>query len=343
MGFAERLLDLSSTPLSAPLSLLFLDVNFFAEVNNSVGRVVADAVLRWIGIILLEETQADVYRLGGDEFVAILERGEHHDHELAAKHIYDRFNNEAAQFGLRAPVASVTLIQYRLGDKLTSGDFLVHLGTAILDVKESYQRAYKLFRMEDLAPTADRRVVEWIANLTLQRLVILGWMLDEAHHLAYTDAVTGLPNMRAAEDQLLAVLEQAREQNTVFTVLLADGDDLREYNKISYAAGDEMIRRLSDVLRAGLRPSDFLARWRVGDEFLAILYSTSLDQAITVAERLVRQVDSESRSWEIPITISIGVAAYPGHGRTVEELIAHAERANAKAKDLGKNQVVSEL
>lgn len=343
MGFAERLLDLSSTPLSAPLSLLFLDINFFAEVNHTAGRLVADAVLRWIGIILREETQADVYRLGGDEFVAILERGEHNDHERVAKRIYDRFNNEAAQFGLKAPVASVTLIHYPPRVEVTAGDFLVHLGNAILDVKESYQRAYKLFQVEDLASTANRRVVEWIANLTLQRLVILGGMLDEANHLAYTDAVTGMPNMRAAEDQLLAVLEQAREEDAVFTVMLVDGDDLREYNKISYAAGDEMIRNLSNVLRAGLRPSDFMARWRVGDEFLAILYGASLEHATTVAERLVRQVESESRSWEIPVTVSIGVASYPEHGRTVEELIAHAERANSRAKELGKNQVVSDL
>jgi diguanylate cyclase (GGDEF)-like protein len=88
-----------------------------------------------------------------------------------------------------------------------------------------------------------------------------------------------------------------------------------------------------------LRPGDFIARWRVGDEFLVLLPTTTQNDAFIVAERLRSEVESKSKAWEIPITISIGISMYPAHGSTVEELLAAVERAAKHSKEHGKNQI----
>ena len=100
-----------------------------------------------------------------------------------------------------------------------------------------------------------------------------------------------------------------------------------------------MIARLGSLLYDAIRPLDFLARWRTGDEFLILLGNTSVDQAIQLGNRLLDAVSSGSKEWTYPITISIGVAGYPDHGKMLEGLIHQAELGLSKAKDQGKNQV----
>ena len=121
---------------------------------------------------------------------------------------------------------------------------------------------------------------------------------------------------------------------------MIDGDNIRAYNSINYAAGDEMIRDMSFVFKDNLRPTDFVARWRVGDEFIVILPDTAIEGAKIIGERFRLAVKEASRSWRFPVTISIGIASYPTHGDTIDALIDKVESANKRAKDQGKNQVV---
>ena len=100
-----------------------------------------------------------------------------------------------------------------------------------------------------------------------------------------------------------------------------------------------MLKGLSEVLSSHLRPGDFIARWRVGDEFLVLLPTATGNDAFLVAERLRSEVESRSKAWEIAITISIGIANFPSHGSTVEELLAAVEKAAKHSKTHGKNQI----
>ena len=101
-----------------------------------------------------------------------------------------------------------------------------------------------------------------------------------------------------------------------------------------------MIRNLANTLSQHLRPGDFLARWRVGDEFFVILPETPSEKALHVAERLRAAVEDESKTWRIPVSISIGVAEYPASGASIRELLDAVEKSAKQAKDNGKNQVV---
>jgi len=170
-------------------------------------------------------------------------------------------------------------------------------------------------------------------------MVSLGFMLDKSYQQAYTDSITGLPNMRAAMDECESMVQQHLSTQGAFTVLLIDGDDLSKYNKIGYLAGDEMINQLGAILKIELRPGDFLARWRTGDEFLILLGGTSTNLAVSIANRLCKSVSDASQSWTYPITISIGVAGFPEHGKSMTDILHQAELALTQAKNLGKNQV----
>ena len=119
-----------------------------------------------------------------------------------------------------------------------------------------------------------------------------------------------------------------------------DGDNLRIYNNDNYAEGDMMLRDLSSVLRKYLRPDDYIARWRSGDEFIAILPAANVDGAIIVAERFRQAIKEESKSWKYPISISIGVSTFPIHGKSNEEIIQNSEKALKLAKEQGKDKVV---
>ena len=113
-----------------------------------------------------------------------------------------------------------------------------------------------------------------------------------------------------------------------------------DLNSRGYAAGDDVIRKITSTLTAALRPNDFLGRWRMGDEFIIILPETTVEQASMVAERLRASVEQASQGWLFPTSISIGVAYYPKHGYTTNKLVEAAEKALSLAKMSGKNRVI---
>ncbi|MFT3892488.1 MAG: GGDEF domain-containing protein [Anaerolineales bacterium] len=124
------------------------------------------------------------------------------------------------------------------------------------------------------------------------------------------------------------------------SICLIDGDSLKRYNSKGYSAGDDVIRKITQTLSTALRPSDFLGRWRMGDEFIVILPGTEVDKAAMVAERLRESIERASKGWLFPTSISIGVSYYPKHGYTADKLIEAAEKALALAKMSGKNRVI---
>ena len=128
--------------------------------------------------------------------------------------------------------------------------------------------------------------------------------------------------MKAALLNLEQTLQNANSNQQHFSLFLIDGDNIRAYNDINYAVGDEMIREMSAVFKNNLRPNDFVARWRTGDEFVVILPNTPSEAAKIIAERFRLAVKEASKSWIFPTTISIGVASYPVHGDNTDSLIA---------------------
>jgi diguanylate cyclase (GGDEF)-like protein len=349
LSFVEALSELPAMVEKQPFAILNADLNHLYMLNKSKGRAYGDSVIRWMEIVLREESNAPTYRIGGDQFSVILTSGSTSDYEEVSDRIFARLNREGEQQGLPAPAVRIAVVHYNDHYPYSLNDMMFQLGQTMLDVKSARDRMMHAYHARDLIKSdihtgdMDPReqspaevVLRWIANDAIGHLFFMGKMLDTAQRTSYVDAISGLPNMRA----VLLKLEKEIASRQPFTVLLMDGDNTRAYNNVSYACGDDMIQKISAVLSEKLRPGDFLARWRSGDEFMVILPNTSSEAGRIVGERFRLSVKEASLNWMFPITITTGVATYPQHGSDVDSMVDAAEKAMKKGKDEGKDQVV---
>jgi len=184
----------------------------------------------------------------------------------------------------------------------------------------------------------------WLVPLCLGPLFLIyrSLLVPSLKEEARTDPKTELANMKHWNQMAQAEVERARRFRRPLSVVLADFDLLRDVNnRYGHLMGDQMIRRVADAIRASLREYDVPARFG-GDEFVVLMPETTLPEAMSVAERIRREVESivlKSGEGPVPASVSIGVALFPAHGRTASDLLAAADRAVYKAKALGRNRV----
>jgi len=189
----------------------------------------------------------------------------------------------------------------------------------------------------------------------LETLAILTNMLSVAIHnaqlyehikgLSYTDAMTGLHNFRFFKLRLKEEIARAWRTNQPISLLILDVDFFKNYNdKLGHPAGDDLLRKLSHLLRYTVRDNDIVCRYG-GEEFAIILPGTEEVGAYVLAERLRQKVEKEKffREEVQPqkkITISIGLSTFPEDAVTMEDLIVAADQALYHAKNQGRNLVV---
>ncbi len=353
LSFVETLDHMSAQDEKPQFSILYTDVNHFHMLNETRGHSYGDLVIRWLGIVLQEESHSPTYRIGGDDFAVILTDGMHTEHEELLNRIYTRLNREGEQLDIPSPPAKIALIHFDNEHVFSIKDVMYHLWETIYDVKKNKDGTISIYWTQNLLKSttnADEQshenlnraweVLQYIANNAISGIVGMGQELDVTQKTSYLDSISGLPNMRAALLKIDQAIKDAVSSNQPFSILLADGDNLRKYNSISYAAGDAAIQNMGAVLSKNLRPEDFVARWRTGDEFIVILPNTFGEGAKTVAERFRSAIREASKAWKFPTSISIGIATYPKHGDNINALVDMAEMANKQAKDEGKDRVI---
>ncbi len=159
---------------------------------------------------------------------------------------------------------------------------------------------------------------------------------------AITDELTQLANRRRFTETLAVEVRRAERFGDPLALVLADLDDFKQINdRYGHQAGDEVLRRFSDVLRESVRDFDLPVRYG-GEEFVVLLPETGLDGAEQLARRLqtalLRLRLPEIGEDRPPVTASFGVAAYPA-ARSAEGLLSAADGALYRAKAAGKNRV----
>ena len=161
---------------------------------------------------------------------------------------------------------------------------------------------------------------------------------------AMTDPLTGLHNSRWMHDSGAAELAEAAFEAKPMALLLLDLDHFKQVNDdAGHAAGDLALQRVAARLRAGVRTGDAVVRVG-GEEFVAMLRDCDAAGALTVADGIRHAVAEISLPAGVRLdhlTASIGVAVYPEHGSTLEQLLAAADRAMYAAKHGGRDRVES--
>jgi diguanylate cyclase (GGDEF)-like protein len=161
----------------------------------------------------------------------------------------------------------------------------------------------------------------------------------QLERLSLTDPLTGLFNRRHLMTVLENELKRAARNKHQFGLLMLDVDHFKTYNDaFGHQAGDDALMKVAGVLKAELREVDCAARYG-GEEFVALLPETSPEAAAEVAERICQAVRRTAFQGD-PVTISVGVAAFPAQANSLEALIAAADGALYHAKRQGRDRVV---
>jgi len=163
-----------------------------------------------------------------------------------------------------------------------------------------------------------------------------------AERLAMFDPLTEVHNRRYLHLRLEDEFRRAQRYDNPLALVLADLDQFRGINEAAgHLMGDSVLRAVAHCLRGCIRETDTLAR-AGGDEFACLLPQTHLAGALTVAERIRRDVGAlrTGPASELLVTTSVGVASFPAaHVQTAEELVRAADASLARAKREGRNRV----
>ncbi|HEX3831527.1 MAG TPA: diguanylate cyclase [Solirubrobacteraceae bacterium] len=163
--------------------------------------------------------------------------------------------------------------------------------------------------------------------------------LELAEWRAASDALTGLPNRRAADETIRRLTAHAGRTLSPLGVLLLDLDRFKQINdRHGHEHGDQALAIVGQVLTASIRASDFAARYG-GEEFLILLPDTDRRGAIEVAEKIRHAIEHAEMPVIGGLTGSLGVAALPEDAVDPDQLIRKADRALYAAKARGRNRV----
>lgn len=167
--------------------------------------------------------------------------------------------------------------------------------------------------------------------------------IGEAERLSQTDDLTKLHNARYLRQFLLNEIRRARRYGTSVAALFLDLDDFKRVNDAhGHLAGSHVLMEMAAVMLASIRDTDAVARYG-GDEFVIVLPDTGIELAGTVAERIRSRISQHffngGRNLKLSLAASFGVAAFPQHASSPQQLIACADRAMYEAKAASKNCV----
>ena len=167
--------------------------------------------------------------------------------------------------------------------------------------------------------------------------------IAEAERLSQTDDLTKLHNARYLRQFLLNEIRRARRYGSSVAALFLDLDDFKQINdEYGHLVGSHVLMEMAAVILSSIRDTDAVARYG-GDEFVIVLPDTGTELAGQVAERIRHRITRHNfnggRRLQLSLTASFGVAAFPKHASSPQQLIACADTAMYEAKAANKNCV----
>jgi diguanylate cyclase (GGDEF)-like protein len=159
------------------------------------------------------------------------------------------------------------------------------------------------------------------------------------------DPQSGLYNRRFMEESLQREISRAQRKQTQIGIIMGDMDHFKKFNDVyGHAAGDKIITLVGKLLKEKFRGSDIACRYG-GEEFIIILPESDQADTIKRADKLREEIKNMELVYQGQVlgtlTMSMGVAAYPANGTRIEELLRVADTALYKAKQEGRDRVVS--
>jgi len=235
------------------------------------------------------------------------------------------------------------------------GPRLLGLALGAAALQQAHVLLLHVIPLEGLSPTAYGAVLALIDLLVSVGMGMgMGiWLLEEerrnaalasreVEHLAYHDALTGLPNRRLLLDRLDQAIAQARRADEKVVLMFLDLDRFKVINdSLGHAVGDELLCAVATRLKHRIRTGDTIARIG-GDEFALLFQRVHRPtDAVQIADNLLRALRAPFNiaNRELFLTTSVGIAFHPEDGNDGETLLRHADLAMYKAKEEGRNNL----
>ena len=199
----------------------------------------------------------------------------------------------------------------------------------------AYSRSIRLHEVRQQIRVSERALQRQLE----ENQILQAQLKDQAQR----DALTGVFNRRYMVEALERELAQAQRQGLPLSLMLMDIDHFKRVNDThGHQVGDEVLRGAAAMLTGHVRTGDVVCRYG-GEEFLLLLPGMPEAQAVERAERCRRELSERAilvGEAEVRVTLSIGVATFPVHGDSGDDLIECADRALYDAKRQGRDRVV---
>ena len=203
-----------------------------------------------------------------------------------------------------------------------------------LSVSNTIQHDLSLQEWEDLAMMTSSQLTLSLMNIRLKERLKIE---------AIRDSLTGLFNRRYMEESLEREFSHAMRHHLSIGIMMIDIDHFKSYNdQYGHMVGDSILKQIGVYLTCHFRGEDTACRYG-GDEIVIILPEAGLEETLQRAWAInndTNQLAMEENCFTQELTTSIGVAMYPLHGATPEEVLAAADAALYHAKQTGRNRVV---
>jgi diguanylate cyclase (GGDEF)-like protein len=260
---------------------------------------------------------------------------------------------EATSSRKEVETCAAAILSSKLGAELTwlDADKVPVQAQRLMELNTDASRVLVSLKPLALDP-AGKALVEQAAAF-LPALAAAGKRTESLHHLAITDHLTGAYNRRYFYHATDRVLQEAGRKKLRATLLLYDIDDFKSYNdKYGHAVGDEILRETASLMKQITRSHDIVARIG-GDEFAVLFWdkdrprlpgSRPPESAFALASRFLAAVEAHQCPSLGPkavgrLTISGGLASFPGDGVTCRELLRKADMALKAVKRSGKGAI----
>jgi diguanylate cyclase (GGDEF)-like protein len=192
----------------------------------------------------------------------------------------------------------------------------------------------KPFENEHLIHIVNQGLEKYRTSIEKQQLE------EEVERLSITDDLTSLYNHRYFFKTLEGELVRLTRQKTSLSLLMFDLDNFKKYNDLyGHLEGDKVLRKIGQIVRHSIRSNVDSGYRYGGDEFAALLIGASVDQALTIAERIRSSIEQAGFQ---DITVSVGLAEFKNHF-DLEEFVKSADDAMYVAKHSGGNRVFTNL
>ena len=231
-------------------------------------------------------------------------------------------------------------MEFKVNDLIIASFVLVLVLLLILYVVSKYVKS----KIMDCKAQIDSKNLELLAiNETLedrlvQRTEELKEAADKLEVLSTTDSLTDTHNRYSIMKILDLEIDRAKRYNNPLTIFMYDVDHFKRVNdQHGHKVGDDVLYALTKVIKQSLRDIDIVGRYG-GEEFLVIMPSTLLSDAITVAQRVCEDVSHHKFQTVDQITISIGLVELRSD-ETMDMLFMRADKLLYKSKNSGRNKV----